>query len=49
MMVCVLTSDLTTGDESFRVIDHSVTEQRKWLAKHVVWALHNPACGPEAR
>lgn len=41
MMVCVLTSDLTTGDESFRAIDHCCFEQRKWLAKHVIWALHN--------
>jgi hypothetical protein len=41
MKVRVLTRFLYGDNETFRTIDYSVREQRKWLANHQTWALSN--------
>lgn len=41
VIVRVVTTDLKTGKQSVREIDHDDFEDRKWLGKHCFWAMRN--------
>lgn len=42
LRVVVMTYDLETGDLiRERTIDYGSPEERRWLASHVLWAMHN--------
>lgn len=48
LIVRVVTTDLKSGRQSVREIDHDDFEDRKWLGKHCFWAMRN-GCSVETR
>lgn len=39
--VKVVTTNLETGKQSFRIINHDDAQSRQWLGKHCYWAIRN--------